>query len=494
MNGSKKENRKKGGFWAPLGNIFGGGSAGGGAAGIGGAASGMGGLSGLLATKAGLVGVILGAATIAAGVGVVYNYLGSSSKPAYGPNLFQDSYYAEQAGNAGLERARQKESEAGSSTLDLFRQQAKKDGLGLAGEGNAPDGAAAASPEAEAVGGAADGGVPAPGGGSADSAAGAPGGGKIQSAFGFSAKGLSAGGSGNMPKLSGGGGMFDGIGKKFSPVYRPQGGQGKASAMKGSLASVVRSSPKYAVPNFNKKGAFGQAKFAGKMGNKAAYSADGAGARTSAAAAFSGETAGAGDASGGAGVGLGGSGVSDGMQLKNNDPNLDASSYTPPPAGDAENVSPWKKYTDMAMYAMIAGAILIVLANQMTKRAKALAANPATMAQAKGLYMIAILLAVMAMGAAGIVIYAGMTVMNKFGQKWTGIAYMLAGGALIMKAYQAITTAQDGMKSGEKVSTEATDSGLGGAENALGSMASTGGNINQNPTGGSNNSKQDATE
>ena len=63
---------------------------------MGGASSGLGsagagGIGGLFATKAGILGIVLGGATIAAGVGVIYNFVGSSSKSVYTPQLFQNS-------------------------------------------------------------------------------------------------------------------------------------------------------------------------------------------------------------------------------------------------------------------------------------------------------------------------------------------------------------------------------------------------------------------
>jgi len=488
MSEFKKEEKKRG-FWAPLLNLLGRGgtSAAGGITGMGGSGAGLGGLSGLFATKAGIMGMVLGAATIAAGVGVVYNFIGPSAKPAYGPQLFQDTYYAEQANNAGIERARQKESAASEpSTLALFSEQAKKEGLGMGGEGAPAGDKGAASPEAAAEPDPvqADANNSAASAASADTSAGAPGGaGKLQASSGFGGKGGGIGASAASPKLSIGGGLSDGINAKFAPVYRPPAGQGqgKTAGMKGSLAAMVKGSSKYTLPS-NKKGAYGQAKYAGKVGAKAAYTSDAAGARTIAEQAFSGETAGSGDVGAGeGGLGLGGAGLS-GNDLKGSDPSLNQSVYTPPTPDAPENVSPWQKMTDMAMYGMLAGAILLVIANKLTSRAKQLAANPMTLPQAMGLYKAAMAFAGMAMAAAGVVIYAGVMMMQKYGQKWTGIAYMLAGASLIMKAYQAITTAKDGMKSGSAVSTEVQSSGLDGATSALGSLNTGNTTINKDPT------------
>ena len=437
MTELKKED-KKGGIWASLLNLFGrGASASGGAAGLGSAGSGLGsvgsglgaasGLGGLFATKAGILGMVLGGATIAAGVGVVYNFIGPSSKPAYTPQLFQDIYYEEQSQKASLERAQQKEGAAASaSTLDMFIEQAKKEGLdaqtGAAGESkNASVEDAAAGAQAEDAGA---------GGGSANAAANAPAGGgaRLQVSAGFGgAKG--GGGGGSSTKLTGGGGMFGGINGQFTPVYRPpagQGAQGKSSGMKGSLASAVRNSPKQVVPNFNRKGALGQARAAKSLGARAVNAPSMVVAQTDATRAFSGETVGSGEiGSAGGGVGLGGSGISSGNKLKGSDPSLNSNDSKPaPPVDPPVEESPWKKYTDMAMYAMLASAVLIVLTGVLSKTFY--------------LYALAVATAYAAIAAALVVIFAGYMLMTKYGQKWTGIMYMAAGVMLVMKAYKAL--------------------------------------------------------
>ena len=93
--------------------------------------------------------------------------------------------------------------------------------------------------------------------------------------------------------------------------------------------------------------------------------------------------------------------------------------------------SPWKKYTDMAMYAMLASAVLTLVAKQLTKMAK----GP----QAIYFYAAAIIAAYAAIAAALLVIFAGYKLMSEFGQKWTGIMYMAAGAMLIMKALEALS-------------------------------------------------------
>lgn len=449
MSSYNDKEEKKGGFWSALSGLFRGGSSA-----MGGASSGLGsvgGIGGLFASKAGILGVVLGGATIAAGVGVIYNFVGPSSKPVYTPQLFQNSYIEEEAQKAGMERARDRNSASAElSTLDMFREQAKKDGLGgLAAEAGDSSGKDASAPTPVAGVGA---GVGALASGADAAGAGAP---KLQAAPGFGSKG--GGGSGtNIPRMQGSGGLSGGIGNQFASVYRPPAGTGKTSAMKGSLASRVANSPKYTVPNFNKKGAFGQAKYAGKLGAKAAYSADAAGARTAATDAFVGETSGNGDVgSPGAGAGLGGMGVSNGAGLKGNDPSLNSNDSTPPKVSAAENVNgDIKKYSDMAMYAMLAAAVLIFATSIFAKKAKAALAEAAVvgilppayaaaMAKAAAAHNMAVICAMLACAAAAVVIFAGMK-LRGLDQKMMGMVYMMVGGVLIWQAYAAVSGISEG--------------------------------------------------
>ena len=219
-----------------------------------------------------------------------------------------------------------------------------------------------------------------------------------------------------------GGGLSGGIGSQFDAIYKApaQANAGKTSGMTASAARV-KNSPKYAVPSFNKKGAFGQAKYAGKLGSKAI----GSGAEAShayATEAMGGGSAGSGEvATGGSGAGIGGAGVSDGAKLKGSDPSLNSNNSTPPKVPKPENVSPWKKYLDMAMYGMLAAAALIMAANW----------------AAKSYPVIAQILASLAMIAAAVVMYAAYKIMSEFGQKWTGMMYMVVGGALLIMANKA---------------------------------------------------------
>lgn len=428
MNDYNEKKEEKGGFLSSLSALFRGGSSA-----MGGASSGMGsagGLGGLFATKAGIVGMVLGGATIAAGVGVVYNFVGPTSKPVYSPDLFQNTYYEEEASKAGQERAVSRDaSAAAASTLDMFREQAKKDGIGLPGDSAGAGADAEASADPAAADSYADASSEAP---SADAAAGgaAGGAGKLQASAGFGGKAGGGAGSGtSIPRMQGGGGLAGGIGAKFQPVYRApaQANTGKSSGMTAQAAARVKNSPKYSVPNTNRKGAYGQAKFAKNMGSKAAFSADAAGARTGATEAFSGETGNSGDvATPGAGAGLGGAGVADGAALKGNDPSISSNESSVPKPSDPEDVDPWQKTEDRAMkYLMIsAGFVLITKILSNFK-------NPIA-------FKIAVFTCLAAVAAAVVVIAAGIEMMTKYDQKMMGGIYILTGVMLIIAAWNAL--------------------------------------------------------
>jgi len=426
MNDYNEKKEEKGGFLSSLSSLFRGGSSA-----MGGASSGMGsagGLGGLFATKAGIVGMVLGGATIAAGVGVVYNFVGPTSKPVYSPDLFQNSYYEEEASKAGQERAVSRDSSAAaSSTLDMFREQAKKDGIGLPGDSAGAGADAEASADPAAADSYADASSEAP---AADAAAGgaAGGAGKLQASAGFGSKagGGGAGGS-SIPRMQGGGGLAGGIGAKFQPVYRApaQANTGKSSGMTASAAARVKNSPKYSVPNTNRKGAYGQAKFAKNLGSKAAFSADAAGARTGATEAFSGETGNSGDvATPGAGAGLGGAGVADGAALKGNDPSINSNESTVPKPSDPEDVDPWQETEDRAVKFMLISAGLVLLT-------KILSNWPWG-------YYPAMVTCAGAIGAALVVILAGIKMMTEYGQTMMGGVYILAGVMLMIAAWNAL--------------------------------------------------------
>ncbi|OGR39662.1 MAG: hypothetical protein A2X29_01735 [Elusimicrobia bacterium GWA2_64_40] len=446
MNDYNEKKEEKGGFLSSLSSLFRGGSSA-----MGGASSGVGsagGLGGLFATKAGIVGMVLGGATIAAGVGVVYNFVGPSSKPVYSPDLFQNSYYEEEASKAGSERALSRDSSsAASSTLDMFREQAKKDGIGLPGDSGGSGADANASADAAAADSSADASAGAPyadaaAGGGAGGSAGA---GKLQASSGFGGgKGGGAGSGTSIPRMQGGGGLAGGIGAKFQPVYRApaQANTGKSSGMTASAAARVKNSPKYSVPNTNRKGAYGQAKFARNMGSKAAFSADAAGARTGATEAFSGETGNSGDvATPAAGAGLGGAGVADGAALKGNDPSLNSNESSVPEPSDPEDVDPWQEYEDMATNSMMYAGGLILLTMVLSKIAKALANTGWGYAAAMYVFYAACAAAAAAIFYALKVVYAGFKMYSQYDQKMMGGIYIATGLLLAYQAYSALMSA-----------------------------------------------------
>lgn len=451
MENYNGKNEKKGGFWSSLSGLFRGGSSavGGASSGLGSAGSAAGGLGGLFATKAGIVGMVLGGATIAAGVGVVYNFISPSSKGVYSPELFQNSYYEEESSKAGMARANSHDaSGASASTLDMFKEQARKDGIGglssEAGDGEK----SAADAAAQSAGAAPSADSAAPGVPGADSGA-VP---KLQASSGFGGKG--GGGSSNtsIPRMKSDAGLSGGIGNQFQSVYRPP--AGKASGMGGSVASRVNGSPKYAVPSFNKKGSYGQAKYAGKMGAKAAYSADGSGARTSAENAFSGETSGSGDvAVPGTGAGLGGAGVTNGSALKGNDPSLNSNNSTPPKVPDTKIDNPWQATEDRAIKFMLISAGLVFVTMILSKF------------KTVWTYYAAMVTAALAIAAAIVTIIAGVEMMTKYGQKMMGGIYVAAGAMLIIAAWNALCAA-----AGNTTATGALQTFFAGAKISLAAL------------------------
>ena len=449
MNNNNEKNEKKGGFLSSLSGLFRGGSSAisGASSGLGSAGSSASGLAGLFATKAGIVGLVLGGATIAAGVGVVYNFIGPSSKGVYSPELFQNSYYEEESSKAELERSKSRDASAASaSTLDMFREQAKKDGLGglasEAGEGGNNDASAANPADASGAEGAAAS-ADAP---SADAAANGAGGmPKLHASSGFGSKAGGGGSGTSIPRMQGGGGLSGGIGAQFQPVYRPpaQANSGKTSGMTASAAKINRS-PKYAVPNFNKKGAFGQAKYANSMSRKAA-SVSGAPSATLATEAMSGETAnGGGDVAGAeTGAGLGGAGVSNGQNLKASDPSLNSNESSVPKPSKPEDVDPWQEYEDMAMNSMMWAGGLILLTSLLSGIAKKLASTAWGFGAAMYFFYAAVATAAAAIFYALKVAYAGFKMYSEFGQKMMGGIYILTGLMLAYQAYEALMSAWD---------------------------------------------------
>ncbi|MCG2726856.1 MAG: hypothetical protein L6420_11510 [Elusimicrobia bacterium] len=425
MKEHENSDNKKGGFLAALSKFFGSSpaSSGGAASGIGTAASGFGG--GLFASKAVIANVVLGGIIIASGAGIVHNFIGPSSKPAYSPNLFESQYYEAAAEKASAERIADSNGAgaAYSSSLDYFKGEVEKDGieLGEGGSEGADSEGGAASADGDDSYSSSAGGEAGEGGndyGANASMSDAP---KLQKAPGFGS------GGGAQSKLTlGGAGMSGGIGSKFQKIYKaPPAGPGrKTSSMKGSLAAKINKSSKYSPPNLGGKKAYGQLRATKSISAAAVGKTSMSGQKSVSQAAFSGKNEGEGDVGApDGGAGLGGAGISGGSSLKSSDPNYSSSEPTPPPASpEPEDASPWKKYTNMALYAGLAWGVCILLAKC-----------------CKGLWGVGF--AIGAMVAAAVVIFAGVMMMAKYGQKMMGIMYIAAGCVMM---YLAITAAMGG--------------------------------------------------
>ena len=434
MNDYNEKEEKKGGILSGLSSLFRGGSsvAGGASSGLGSAAGG-----GLFATKAGIVGLVLGSATIAAGVGVVYNFIGPSSKGVYSPELFQNSYYEEESSKASQERTMSRASTPEASTLDMFREQAKKDGLGgLAAEaGEGGNSAAAQAGVTEDPSASADAGAPGGAPGATDAAAGGSPRLKSSSGFGGAASKMGGGSSGTaIPKMQAGGGLSGGIGQSFAQVNRA----GKTSGMTASAAARLSSSPKYSVPNFNKKGAYGQAKYASAMSKKATGYSGAASAGYATEAMTSVGNTGGDVATAETGAGLGGAGVSDGAKLKSSDPSLNKTENSVPEVSEPTAEDPWQSTEDKAMKYMMIAMGLILVAKLLKNWART------------NIYAYYALMAVCAaaIAAAAVVVFCGIKMMTTYGQKLMGGVYILTGAMMAMMALSEMGSASDAALSG----------------------------------------------
>lgn len=423
--------------------------------------SGMGGPGSLFSFKSGALWLLFGGTVVAVALGSVYDLIGPSSAPAVPPEPFQTNYFQEESDTARAERSRAREAAgAAVSSLEMFRQ-AKKDGL----DGQTSGPSSTSDPAASA---------PAAGAGAENLSAGSEAAGlpRIIAAAGLSgSRGGSLSGT-TIPKLRQGGGLSGGIGAQFKPVFRPAVRSGKGEAA-GPAAVAGRASGAARPGNlgFSRKGAFAQARYAGKMGMKAAYSSDTSGARTAATGAFSGETGGSGNAGGvGSGVGLGGAGISNGAALKTSDPGLGINIHSIPEPSKPEDVSPWKKYEDMAMKFMLISIGLILLTKILGHFSKSW----------PPLYYAALAAAWAAIAAALVVIYAGLIMFSRYGQKLMGGIYCVVGALLVYNAWEALSGLEDPSLSsiqpaGEGVSkTGAANSLEMGGKNIA---ASTGGNV-----------------
>jgi hypothetical protein len=208
-----------------------------GKAALGGAKGGF--FASLFASKAGIVGVVLGAATIAAGIGVIYNYMEpSSSGRVYTPNLFSNAYYEEAQKQANAERGSYSGEAPSASSLDIFKKGAQdelKQNADEKGTDKTADADASANPESASADNSS---IPAPSS-NPGANAGINGDRRLQSNLGFSEKG--GGGGSSQNRLQTSGGMWGGIGKQFAPISKNanMSGAGKTSQMNKALAARV---------------------------------------------------------------------------------------------------------------------------------------------------------------------------------------------------------------------------------------------------------------
>jgi len=435
MNNDKKE--KRGGFWAPLMKMLGGSSSASIGASSGAGASGSF-LSGLFATKAGIIGLILGGATLAAGIGVVYNFMGSSSSGNNYQDMFANSYYEDNATAAADSRAKYNSGGSDVSSLDMFSKQAKEEGVGLEGESSEATGKSdsseaesselASAPSAEVK---------------ADNAKGNSG--KLNSSLGssFNKMGASAGGtSGNSLKSMGG--LSSGIGGSFASA-KLKNSESTLTAMAQPVKA--KTNAKKAALSKKSRSALAQAKYAAIKGKQALGSSTVTGGKSLASEAFVGET-GSGDvaATEGAGMGLGGAGLSSGDSLKSNNPNLNTNESQIPDPGESEDASPWANLESLIQKLSMAAAAIYLIGTLLKKFASS---NFIAMNAVKYLGM-----ALMAIGAA--IVVCSVIMMTKYGQKMGGIAYALAGAVATYMGYSLVKAGMDGAEKAKQADLNKT--------------------------------------
>lgn len=428
----KKPNNKKqnnGGIFSAIAALFNGGAAAGGA-------SGAAVTSGIFATKAGMLGLLLGGATIAAGVGAVYHLAGgSATKTAYSPELFQNSYYEEQAAIAEAERNQNNDRRASvvNSTIDMFSASAKQSGYFDQGASDSalasvemPDGSdvvmAGSSSSAEA---SASSSVSSAGESGSSTASGST---KLASkSFSSGRAGGSGSSSVNASRAGSMGGLKAGMGKNFNPKMASA---GKSSAMAANMSRKV-SSARGASKAKGSRRAFSQAKFANNMSKRGVASGSFEASRTAASSAFTGEAAGGDMGDSVEGVGMDTSGMAVGTALKNGTPNGNSNLKSVPPVSESENASPWEALVKRAGILSLVAAGLYVVGVVLAR----FAAKSPSQTVRNG---IKIALKVMAVAIAAIGAYllaAAVQLATKHNQKMYGILYGIAGAFLIWKAY-----------------------------------------------------------
>lgn len=141
----QQNKKEKKGLFPFLSNLFkGSGGVGSGAAGSGSTVAGSSGLFGglfsgsgmggglmatLLGTKAGIAGLVIGAMTLLAGAGIIYNVVSHNSGDVNAKGLFSDPYYDALVSDAQSNRAAKGNVVDSRSSLDYFKDTAKKDEL-----------------------------------------------------------------------------------------------------------------------------------------------------------------------------------------------------------------------------------------------------------------------------------------------------------------------------------------------------------------------------
>lgn len=414
MNNNKKERK---GFLPFISRIFSGSGSK-----MTSSAMGKGFFASLFGSKAAVVGVLLGGATIATGIGVIYNYIGpSSNNKVYTPNLFSDAYYQEVAQESNAQRySSANPAQTGASSIDVFRKNASKDLAELAGSGENQQSSQQNTGDYEN------------GEYSADSAPENPldnyntqNQNKLNASLGFN----NAKAGSSVPKLQTSGGLWGGIGNKFAPITKKPAysNSAKTSSMKKALASRIIGSPKYTVRNRDKKGLLGRAKAMAQLHSAGAYQADATQGRVTATMGFDTpkQTSEGDIGTPVGGAGIGGAGLTDGKKLKSSDPSLNMNEYQPPTPKKGEEKAPWEDWTNRAMYAMIAAGVLIAITKLLSKTQWG--------------KTIAMVTAYAAMAAALVVVVAGFMLWSKYGQKWMGGMYIAVGLVLIWQAWQALS-------------------------------------------------------
>lgn len=440
-----KTNNKKqnsGGFLSAIAALFKGGAAAG--SGVSGAAA----TGGIFASNAGILGLLLGGATIAAGAGAVYHFAGNATNTASNtPAIFQNSYFEEEAAKAGAERASTQDRYAKvNSSIGMFSEQARKSGLGFeVQEEQHQENSQAEDNSYSDASSYGSSGAPVDYSASAASSA-SPKGNRLtsKSMGSFSGGGSSSTGS-SVPRMKSMGGLSGGVNSKFASMKSAALAESRGSATAMASAKKASISKGRSVSARGRRSsAHSQAMFANAMGSKAAYSSSAAGARTSAQAAFTGETTGTGDVAEGVleGAGLGGAGLSMGDGLKANNPgNVNNVKNIPQPSG-ASNASPWKDLEKALLITLAAATVLLITGSILASQA-AKAVHPAQ--KAPLLMATAIIAGIVCAAAIAICVMAGILI-GKHKQVGMGITYLIAGAFLGLKGGKLMAEAISGYK------------------------------------------------